>query len=191
MKDLAIYPGTFDPLTLGHVDLIKRAARLFGHMIIAISAKPRKKTLFTAQERLAMVRRLCTQIPKVEAEVFDGLLVDYVRNKGAHVIIRGLRAFSDFEYEFQMALTNRQMSPDIETLFMMTKESYSFLSSSMVREVATVGGDTSKFVPDFVQKELKKKIGISNQPPSRRSGAMARRDPGSARGERWKVRSQN
>lgn len=160
MKDLAIYPGTFDPLTLGHVDLIKRAARLFGRIIIAVSAKPRKATLFTADERLAMARRLCAQINKVEAEIFDGLLVDYVRKKGADVIIRGLRAFSDFEYEFQMALTNRQIAPDIETLFMMTKESYSFLSSSMVREVAAVGGDTSKFVPDFVQKELRKRIAI-------------------------------
>lgn len=165
MNDLAIYPGTFDPLTLGHVDLIKRAARLFERIIIAISAKPRKATLFTAKERLAMAGRLCAQIPKVEAEIFNGLLVDYIREKGAHVIIRGLRAFSDFEYEFQMALTNRQMAPDIETLFMMTKESYSFLSSSMVREVAAVGGDTSKFVPDFVQKELRKKINpeIRNQ----------------------------
>lgn len=163
MKDLAIYPGTFDPLTLGHVDLIKRAARLFGRIIIAISAKPRKQTLFTARERLAMVRRLCVQIPKVEAEIFGGLLVNYIRKKEAHVIIRGLRAFSDFEYEFQMALTNRQMAPDIETLFMMTKESYSFLSSSIVREVATLGGDTSAFVPDFVQHELKKKLG--NQKP--------------------------
>ena len=157
MKDLAIYPGTFDPLTLGHIDLIKRAARLFGRIVIAISASPRKKTMFSASERLAMVRRLCAQIPKVEAEIFDGLLVDYIRRKEAHVIIRGLRAFSDFEYEFQMALTNRHMAPDIETLFMMTKESYSFLSSSTVREVARLGGDTSKFVPDFVQKELRRK----------------------------------
>jgi len=159
MKDLAIYPGTFDPLTLGHVDLIKRAARLFGRIIIAIAAKPRKTTLFTAQERLAMARRLCAQIPKVEADIFDGLLVNYIHKKGAHVIIRGLRAFSDFEYEFQMALTNRQLAPDIETLFMMTKESYSFLNSSMVREVVALGGDTGKFVPDFVQKELNKKLG--------------------------------
>jgi len=160
MKDLAIYPGTFDPLTLGHVDLIRRAARLFGRIIIAVSARPRKTTLFAARERLAMVRQLCAQIPGVETEIFDGLLVNYIRKKGAHVIIRGLRAFSDFEYEFQMALTNRQMAPEIETLFMMTKESYSFLSSSMVREVAAMGGDTGKFVPDFVQKELKKKIKI-------------------------------
>jgi len=158
MKHLAIYPGTFDPLTLGHVDLIKRAARLFERVIIAISAASRKKTMFTAEERLAMARRLYDQIPNVEAEIFDGLLVNYVRNKGAHVIIRGLRAFSDFEYEFQMALTNRHMAPEIETLFMMTKESYSFLSSSTVREVAVLGGDTSKFVPDFVQEELKRKI---------------------------------
>jgi pantetheine-phosphate adenylyltransferase len=158
MKDLAIYPGTFDPLTLGHVDLIKRASRLFKRIIIAISARPRKATLFTASERLAMARRLCTQIPGAEAEIFDGLLVNYVHKKGAHVIIRGLRAFSDFEYEFQMALTNRQMAPDIETLFMMTKEACSFLSSSIVREIAARGGDTSAFVPDFVQDELNRKF---------------------------------
>ena len=158
MKDMAIYPGTFDPLTLGHVDLIRRAARLFGRIIIAISARPRKATLFSAEERLAMARRLCAQIPKTEAEIFDGLLVDYLHQKRVHVIIRGLRAFSDFEYEFQMALANRQLAPDIETLFMMTKESYSFLSSSMVREAAAVGGDTGKFVPSFVQRELRKKL---------------------------------
>lgn len=163
MKDLAIYPGTFDPLTLGHVDLIKRAARLFGRIIVAVSAKPRKATLFSAEERLAMARRLCVQIPTTEAEIFDGLLVDYIHKKGAHVIIRGLRAFSDFEYEFQMALTNRQMAPDVETLFMMTKESYSFLSSSVVREVAAMGGDTGKFVPDFVRDALRKKLELRSQ----------------------------
>jgi pantetheine-phosphate adenylyltransferase len=158
MKSLAIYPGTFDPLTLGHVDLMKRAARLFKRVIIAITARPRKATLFTAEERLAMAKKLASQIPNLEAEVFDGLLVDYVRKKGAGVIIRGLRAFSDFEYEFQMALTNRQLAPDIETLFMMPKDTLSYISSTLVREVAALGGDTSKFVPDFVQSELKKKI---------------------------------
>jgi pantetheine-phosphate adenylyltransferase len=113
-----------------------------------------------------MARRLCRRIPGAKAEIFDGLLVNYIRKKKAHVIIRGLRAFSDFEYEFQMALTNRHMAPDIETFFMMTKESYSFLSSSAVREVAALGGDTGKFVPDFVQQALKKKIkqsGASSQ----------------------------
>jgi pantetheine-phosphate adenylyltransferase len=158
MKDIAIYPGTFDPLTLGHVDLIKRAARLFGRVIVAISAYPRKTTLFTAEERLAMAKRLKQRIPNVEADIFGGLLVDYVRKKGARVIIRGIRAFSDFEYEFQMALTNREMAPDIETLFLMPKDDHSYLSSSVVREIAALGGDTGKFVPDFVQKELRKKI---------------------------------
>ena len=158
MNKLAIYPGTFDPLTLGHVDLIKRAARLFGRIIIAISAKPRKATLFTEAERLAMAEKLAANLPGVEAEIFEGLLVDYLRKKGARVIIRGIRAFSDFEYEFQMALTNRQLAPDIETLFMMPKDNYSYISSTLVREVAALGGDTSGFVPDFVQRELRKKI---------------------------------
>lgn len=160
MRDTAIYPGTFDPLTLGHVDLIKRATRLFGRLIIAISVKPRKATLFTAEERLAMAKQLTKQIPNVEADIFGGLLVDYVRQKGARVIIRGIRAFSDFEYEFQMALTNRQMAPDIETLFMMPKDNFSYISSTLVREVAALSGDTSKFVPDFVQGELRKKMQI-------------------------------
>lgn len=159
MNEIAIYPGTFDPLTFGHVDLIKRAARLFGRIVVAVSAGSHKKALFTSDERLAMVRKLAEQMPKLEAEIFDGLLVDYVHRKGARVIIRGIRAFSDFEYEFQMALTNRQMAADIETLFMMPKDNYSYISSSVVREVASLGGDTSKFVPDFVQQELNRKLG--------------------------------
>ena len=154
---IAVYPGSFDPLTLGHVDLVHRAAHLFEHLILAVSASSRKDMLFTLDERLTMARQLTKDITNLEVDAFDGLLVDYVRSKSASVIIRGLRAFSDFEYEFQIALTNRKMAPDIETLFMMPKEIYSYVSSSIVREVAALGGNTSEFVPDFVQTALEKK----------------------------------
>ncbi len=158
MKKLAVYPGSFDPLTLGHVDVVHRAARLFDRLILAVAVSARKDTLFSIKERMAMARSLATTMPNVEAVEFNGLLVDYVRQIGARVIIRGLRAFSDFEYEFQMALTNRKMAPDVEVLFMMPRESYSYISSSVVREIASLGGDTSKFVPPFVHKALKRKF---------------------------------
>lgn len=158
MNRVVIYPGTFDPITLGHVDLIKRAARLFERLILAVSVSTWKSPLFTLEERLAMARTLAADMPHVEVDSFDGLLVDYVRQKKAHVVLRGLRAFSDFEYEFQMALTNRKMAPEVETLFMMPKEIYSYVSSTMVREIAALGGDTSVFVPDFVQVALRKKM---------------------------------
>jgi len=158
MKKTAVYPGSFDPLTLGHVDVVHRAARLFDRLILAVAVSSRKDTLFSINERMAMARSLAATLPNVEAVEFNGLLVDYVRQIGAHVIIRGLRAFSDFEYEFQMALTNRKMAPDVEVLFMMPRESYSYISSSVVREIASLGGDTSKFVPPFVYTALKQKF---------------------------------
>ena len=158
MKKMAVYPGSFDPLTLGHVDVVHRAARLFDRLILAVAVSARKDTLFSIKERMAMARSLAATMPNVEAVEFDGLLVDYVRQIGARVIIRGLRAFSDFEYEFQMALTNRKMAPDVEVLFMMPRESYSYISSSVVREIASLGGDTSKFVPPFVYEALKQKF---------------------------------
>ena len=157
MLKIAIYPGSFDPLTLGHVDLVHRAARLFERLVLAVSESSLKETLFTLDERLTMARHLTKDITNLEVDTFDGLLVNYVRSKGASVIVRGLRAFSDFEYEFQMALTNRKMAPDVETLFMMPKEIYSYVSSSVVREISALGGNTSEFVPDFVQTALKKK----------------------------------
>ena len=160
MKKLAVYPGTFDPLTLGHVDLVHRAARLFDRLILAVAVGVRKDTLFSIKERMAMARSLAGTMPNVEAVEFNGLLVDYVRHIGARVIIRGLRAFSDFEYEFQMALTNRKMAPDVEVLFMMPRESYSYISSSLVREIASLGGDTSKFVSPFVHAALKRKFAL-------------------------------
>ncbi len=158
MRKLAVYPGSFDPLTLGHVDLMHRAARLFDHLILAVAVSARKNTLFSIEERMAMARDLAATMPNVEAAQFNGLLVDYARQINARVIIRGLRAFSDFEYEFQMALTNRKMAPDVEVLFMMPRESYSYISSSVVREIASLGGDTSKFVPPFVNAALKRKF---------------------------------
>ncbi len=165
MRNLVVYPGTFDPITLGHADVVHRAARLFERVILAVAANPRKDTLFSAAERMAMARRLAASLPNVEADLLDGLLVDYVRRVGARVIIRGLRAFSDFEYEFQMALTNRKLAPDVEVLFLMPRETYSAISSSVVREIAVLGGDTAKFVPDFVGEALRRKIGAGKTPP--------------------------
>ncbi len=162
MKPLAVYPGTFDPLTFGHTDLINRAARLFDRLILAISAQSRKEPLFSIEERLDMAHRLVGGIPNVQVERFDGLLVDYVRSTGACAVIRGMRAFSDFEYEFQMALTNRKLAPDLETLFLMPKEEYSYISSSIVREIALLGGDTSAFAPPLVCDALRKKLGAGN-----------------------------
>jgi pantetheine-phosphate adenylyltransferase len=159
---LAIYPGTFDPITLGHVDLIQRAVHLFDRLILAISVNPRKTPLFTLEERLAMARTLAADLPQVEVESFDGLLVDFVRRKQARVVLRGLRAFSDFEYEFQMTLSNRKMAPDVETLFLMPNENYSYVSSTMIKEVAALGGDVSRFVPGFVLDALRRKMA---QPP--------------------------
>ncbi len=169
MNRLVVYPGTFDPITLGHVDVLHRAARLFDRVILAVADGGRKHTLFPIDERLAMARTLAASFPNVEADRFRGLLVDYVRQSGARVIIRGLRAFSDFEYEFQMALTNRKLAPDIEVLFMMPRETYSAISSSVVRELAALGGDVRKFVPDFVRAALKRKVPAA--------GRAARRTP--------------
>ena len=165
MRTVAIYPGTFDPITLGHVDLIQRAARMFDRVVVAVAISSRKQPRFTLKERLAMARMLAQRVPRVEADRFDGLLVDYVRRKGARVVLRGLRAISDFEYEFQMVLTNRKMAPDVETIFLMPSESYSYLSSSMVREIALLGGDAGVFVPDFVRAALRKKLAA--QSPTR------------------------
>ncbi len=173
MNSVVIYPGTFDPITLGHLDLIERAASLFGRLILAITDSSHKSPMFTLAERLKMARDLAAAWPHVEVDSFDGLLVDYARRKGARLVLRGLRAFSDFEYEFQMALTNRKMAPDVETLFMMPKEIYSYLSSSMVREVAAFGGDTSVFVPDLVQAALCQKLAQRQGPGQLKSGADA------------------
>ena len=157
MKKEAIYAGTFDPLTLGHMDLIERSSEIFSKLILAVAIGTPKNTLFSAEERIKMAIESTTHISNVEIVTFDGLLIDFSRNRKISVLIRGLRAYSDFEYEFQMALTNRKMAPEIETLFMMPKENHSYVSSSTVKEISLLGGDPSQFVPAPVKIALKKK----------------------------------
>ena len=164
MRHTAIYPGTFDPLTLGHLDLIQRAAVIFDRLIVAVVASSKKKTFFTLEERVAAVKAAVQDLPNVEVEPFDGLLVGYARQRGVHVVVRGLRAYSDFEYEFQMALTNRKLAPEIETLFLMPKENLSYISSSVVREVAEHGGPLDDFVPPAVKALIAKKFRRSVKP---------------------------
>ncbi|MBN1557672.1 MAG: pantetheine-phosphate adenylyltransferase [Lentisphaerae bacterium] len=154
MRTTAVYAGTFDPITLGHMDLIERSSELFEGLILAVASDTPKRTTFSLDERVAMCRSAVDGIKNVVIEPFHGLLVEFVRQRGARVMIRGLRAYSDFEYEFQMALTNRKLAPDIETLFMMPKEIHSYVSSSTVRQVAALGGDISQFVPPAVVETL-------------------------------------
>ena len=158
MCQRAIYPGSFDPITYGHIDLIKRAQEIFSEVIVAVAHNPQKKPLFSVEERVKMLHEATAELKGVIVDDFDGLVVDYARKKKAKVLIRGLRMISDFEYEFQMALTNRKLSPDIETIFLMPHESYSYLSSKLLKEAAYLGADLSDFVPDFVEKALKKKL---------------------------------
>jgi pantetheine-phosphate adenylyltransferase len=155
---VAIYPGSFDPLTNGHLSLIQRSLKMFDRLIVAIAVNPKKTPLFTEDERRQLIRDACGNDPRVEVDAFHGLLVDYVRRRNAGVIVRGLRAVSDFEYEFQLANMNRKLAPDIETVFMMTGEDYFYISSQLVREVASFGGDVTGLVPDNVNKKLKEKF---------------------------------
>jgi pantetheine-phosphate adenylyltransferase len=154
----AIYPGTFDPMTLGHADLMRRGSRLFDRLILAVAAGHHKKTLFTLGERLAMAQELASEHANVEVMSFDGLLRDFVVQHGGHVVVRGLRAVSDFEYEFQMAGMNRQLMPDVETVFLTPSDQYQFVSGTFVREIASLGGDVSKFVAPSVLKRLHEKV---------------------------------
>ena len=153
----AVYPGTFDPMTLGHVDLVRRASRLFGSVIVAVAAGHHKRTLFSLEERLAIAQEACSAWPHVRVLPFDGLLRDFVVAQGATVVVRGLRAVSDFEYEFQMAGMNRQLMPDVETLFLTPSDAYQFVSGTFVREIAMLGGDVSKFVAEPVRLRLEAK----------------------------------
>jgi len=158
MNHKAIYPGTFDPITLGHEDLVRRAARLFDHLIVAVADAAAKRPFFTRDERVAMVREVVKDVKNVEVVGFSGLLMKFVQQRDARVVIRGLRAVSDFEYEFQLAGMNRGMYPDVETLFLTPGEQYMFISATIVREISTMGGDVSKFVPAHVAAQLQAKI---------------------------------
>ncbi len=158
MIPAAIYPGTFDPITHGHVDLIGRAAKIVDRLIIAIGVNTKKAPLFDISERMELVGETVKDFKNVEVDSFDGLLMDYARRKQVGVLVRGIRAFSDFEFEFQMALTNRKLAPEIETIFLMPNESYSYLSSSMVREIVEMGGHIDEFVPEPVLRALKERL---------------------------------
>jgi len=154
---IAVFPGSFDPLTSGHVDIIRRGAQLFDRIVVAILVNETKTPLFTAAERVALIREVFSDTPSVEADTFEGLLVDYVKERQANVIVRGLRAVSDFEYEMQMALMNRHLSPDVETVFMMPAEQYTYVSSRLVKEVASLGGSVAGLVPEAVEARLREK----------------------------------
>ncbi len=156
---IAVYPGTFDPVTLGHVDIVERATRLFGEVIVAVAAAYHKTTLFSLEERVAMTREAMAHLPEVRVEPMEGLLVDFLRTHQARAIIRGLRAVSDFEFEFQMAWMNRRLDPDVETVFLIPAENYAYLASSLIREIARLGGDVRPFVPEGVYKRLQHKFG--------------------------------
>ncbi len=158
MPTLAVYPGSFDPLTNGHVDIIERGARLFDHIIVALLVNAEKSPLFTMGERLDIARTVFRDLPNVEVDTFNGLLVDYVERRRAQVIVRGLRAVSDFESEFQMALMNRQLNGRIETVFMMPAEQYSYISSRLIKEVFALGGRVHGLVPDTVEERLRQKV---------------------------------
>jgi pantetheine-phosphate adenylyltransferase len=153
---LCIYPGTFDPFTNGHLDVLQRAAKLFGQVRVAVAIDSTKKPLFSPEKRVELIRGNLRGLPNVDVVSFDGLLVKFARRENATAIIRGLRALSDFEFEFNMALMNRHLEPKVETIFVMPKESYSYTSSSLVKQIAKLGGDVSKFVPGNVAKALRK-----------------------------------
>ncbi len=158
MNRAALYAGTFDPITVGHIDLVERAARIFPRLLLAVAGSTPKTTFFPVEERVAIAREALAGFPNVEVESFEGLLVEFARRRGIRVIVRGLRAFSDFEFEFQMALTNRKMAPDIETIFLMPKEDYSYISSHTVREIAALGGDVEPFVPPVSLEALRRRL---------------------------------
>jgi pantetheine-phosphate adenylyltransferase len=159
----AIYPGSFDPLTNGHLDVVQRAAKLFDRVVVTVAKNEGKHPLFTQRERLALVKQTVKHLPNVEADSFDSLLVEYVVSRKAQAIVRGLRAVSDFEFEFQLALMNRKLNENIETIFMMPKDTYTFLSSRIVKEIARLGGDVSSFVPAHIQTALAKKFSRSKK----------------------------
>ena len=158
MKSTAVYPGTFDPVTYGHIDLIRRARKIFDQVVVAVAHNPGKGPMFTVDERVRLLKRATRSIRGVVIDHFDSLAVDYVRRRGSRVMIRGLRMLSDFEYEFQMALTNRKLSDDVETIFMMPSEQYAYVSARLLKEAGAFGANLSAFVPSFVAEALRRKL---------------------------------
>ena len=154
----AVYPGTFDPVTYGHLDVIKRGSKIFDELIVAVGHNPLKTPIFTIKERMDMLSKYTEEIPNVKVDYFEGMLVDYMNKIQINIILRGIRTVSDFEHEFQRALTNRVLKTDIETVFIMTSQEYSFLNSSLIKEAVSLGGDISKFVPSEVGKLLRQKF---------------------------------
>jgi pantetheine-phosphate adenylyltransferase len=155
MESKAIYPGFFDPITNGHVDIIRRGLKIFDRILVAVLENPKKDPLFTTKERLAMIRKIFNDEEKMEVKSFRGLLVEFARKNGTNTVIRGLRAISDFEYEFQMALMNRRMAPELETVFMMPAEAYTYISSRLIREVFALGGPIAGLVPEVVEARMR------------------------------------
>ena len=176
MSTLAVYPGSFDPLTNGHVDIITRGARLFDHIVVAVAVNAEKSPLFSLDERVEIAREVFKNTPNVEIDTFDGLLVDYVQKRDAQVIVRGLRAVSDFEFEFQMALMNRRLNGKIETVFMMPAEQYTYISSRVIKEVFALGGRVHGLVPDMVEERLRGKVDGPGPGARKRPGEAPRRD---------------
>jgi pantetheine-phosphate adenylyltransferase len=158
MEKIAVYPGFFDPITNGHVDIILRGLRLFDKIVVAVLKNPKKQALFSTKARVAMIQEIFIHQPAIEVKAFDGLLVEFVKRQKARIVIRGLRAVSDFEYELQMALMNRQLDPEIEILYMMPSVNYSFLNSGVVKEVFSLGGSVAGLVPKIVEKKLREKL---------------------------------
>ena len=157
-KSIAVCPGSFDPITVGHVDIIKRAAKMFDRVIVAVLVNPKKTYSFTPEERVELIRAATAELTNIEVDYSDGLLAEYAREKGASVIIKGLRAMSDFEYEFQMALANKKLNPEVETVFLTTAAENMYLSSSMVKLIASMGGDVGDFVPEQIRQDITERL---------------------------------
>ena len=161
-KNLAVYPGFFDPITNGHLSIVSRALEIFDNLIIAILNNPKKTPLFSIEERIHMIEKAVNKDSRIEVDTFDGLLVDYAIHKGSNVVLRGLRALSDFEYEFQMALMNRKLNRDVQSIFLMTDYKWFYISSTIIKEAASFGGDVSGLVPEIVNHNLKEKFKMTN-----------------------------
>jgi pantetheine-phosphate adenylyltransferase len=161
MPEIAVYPGSFDPITNGHLDVIQRALKIFDRIIVAVAKNPVKEPFFTIEERVEMIRVSLVDHPRVTIDSFDGLLVEYAKSKDARIILRGLRAVTDFEYEFQLAMINRRLEPEIETVFLMTGLRWVFLSSSILKEAARAGGNIEGMVPEVVHQKLREKLGLN------------------------------